>query len=115
MKDDSLLPFQRLDAYRVAKQLAQVVHAAKIADRELREQATSAAKSTFLRLCEGLPLEGAAMRRKYFAEAEGSLCETLGCVDLAATIASMRAGDADKVQELGVRLKRLLRGLMHSR
>src|SRR5262245_20549191 len=78
---DKRLPFQRLDAYVVAKALAKRVHDAKISDKELREQATDAAKSTFLRLCEGLPLEGAAMRRKYFNESHASLFETLGAVD----------------------------------
>src|SRR5262245_45005640 len=68
---DDRLPFQRLDAYVVAKELARQVHAAKIGDRELREQATDAAKSTFLRLSEGLPHDGAALRRKYFTEANG--------------------------------------------
>jgi four helix bundle protein len=107
------LPFQRLDAYVVAKELAQRVHAARISDRELREQATSAAKSTFLRLSEGLPHEGTAMRRKYFAEANGSLHETLAAMDLAYAVGAARAVDAAAVQALGVRLKRMLRALMH--
>ena len=64
MHDVPLLPFQRLDVYILAKEFARLVHAAKISDRELREQATDAAKSTFLRLCEGLPNDGVAMRNK---------------------------------------------------
>jgi hypothetical protein len=58
-----LLAFQRLDVYVVAKELVRRVHGAKIRDRELCDQATRAAKSTFLRLCEGLPGDGVAMRR----------------------------------------------------
>lgn len=85
MQEEPALPFQRLDVYVVAKALAKRVHDAKISDNELREQATDAAKSTFLRLCEGLPLDGAAMRRKYFNESHASLFETLGAVDLAAS------------------------------
>lgn len=115
MQREHTLPFQRLDVYVVAKALAKRVHEAKISDKELREQATDAAKSTFLRLCEGLPLDGAAMRRKYFNESHASLFETLGAVDLAASIGAMREVDAAAVQELGVRLKSMLRGLMHSR
>jgi four helix bundle protein len=91
------------------------VHAAKIGDRELREQATDAAKSTFLRLSEGLPHDGAALRRKYFTEANGSLHETLAAMDLAAAIGAARTADAAAVQALGVRLKRMLRALMYSR
>jgi hypothetical protein len=62
-----LLSFQKLDAYQVAKQIAVVVHKAGVRDAELRDQATRAAKSTFLRLAEGLPLTAPGMRRKYFA------------------------------------------------
>ena len=112
---DHRLAFQRLDAYVVAKEIAQRVQAAKIPDKELREQATDAAKSAFLRLSEGLPQETAGMRRKYFMESSGSLCETLAAVDLAAAMGMMREADANVVQELGFRLKRMLRGLLHSK
>jgi four helix bundle protein len=107
------LPFQKLDAYQVAKELVRRVHDAKIADAELRDQATRAAKRAFLGLCEGLPIDGQAMRRKYFVEAHASLHETLGAVDLAATIGATRAEDALAVQQLGVRLKKMLRALLH--
>ena len=110
---DDKLPFQRLDAYVVAKEIARRVHKMKIADSELRDQATRAAKSTFLRLSEGLPNEGAAMRRKYFTEANNSLHELLGAMDLAAAIDVARADEARVVQRLGVRLKRMLRALVH--
>jgi four helix bundle protein len=107
-----LLPFQTLDAYIVAKEIARIVHVAKISDAELRDQATRASKSTFLCLCEGLPNEGVALRRKYFNEANNSLHETLGAMDLAATIGAARKQDASAVQELGVRLKQMLRALV---
>ena len=107
------LPFQRLDVYRVAKEFVRLIHEAKISDAELRDQATRAAKSMFLGLCEGLPIEGPALRRKYFNEANASLHETLGAVDLAATISSVRVDDALTIQRLGVRLKHMLRALLH--
>ena len=106
------LPMQRMDVYRAAREIARRVHEAKIRDAELRDQATRAAKSTFLRLCEGLPMESVPMRRKYFAEATGSLHETIGAVDLAGLIGAMSADDAREVQALGVKLKAMLRGLM---
>ena len=112
-EQDVWLPFQRLDAYRIAKELVRRVHEAKISDAELRDQATRAAKRAFLGLCEGLPNEGQALRRKYFVEANASLHETLGAVDLAATIMALREDDALAIQRLGVRLKRMLRGLMN--
>jgi len=114
-RSDNRLPFQRLDIYIAAKQFAKLVHWAKISDRELREQATDAAKSMFLRLSEGLTLTGVAMRAKYFNEAAGSLCETMAAVDFAESIGAARTADAEQVQALGARIKRMLRGLLHSR
>ena len=55
------------------------------------------------------------MRRKYFNESNGSLHETLAAMDLAVAIGAARAADAAAVQLLGVRLKKMLRALMHSR
>lgn len=114
MQTDAHSPFQELDVYAAAKELARLVHAAKISDRGLCDQATRAAKSTFLRLCEGLPNESAAMRRKYFDEANNSLHETLGAVELAATLGAMRKGDAEAAHALGARLHPMLRALRRS-
>ena len=77
-------PFQNLDVYQAARQLAALVHRLDIRDAELRDQATRAAKSAFLNLCEGLPDDRSAMRRKYFAQADGSLHETSAAVEIAA-------------------------------
>ena len=96
----------------IAKELVRLVHKAKISDRELRDQATRAVKRVFLGLCEGLPHEGQAQRQKYFAEANASLHETLGAIDLAATIEVMKVAEAFAIQRCGVRLKRMIRGLM---
>ncbi len=104
---DPLLPFQRLDVYRAAK------HLARIRDAELRDQATRAAKSAFLCLAEGLPNDGPAMRRKYFVEANNSLHETVAAVDLAATVGALPTEEAEAIQALGLRFKRMLRALMH--
>jgi 23S rRNA-intervening sequence protein len=112
-EDELWLPFQRLDVYRVAREFVRLVHEAKITDAELRDQSTRAAKRTFLGLCEGLPIEGQALRRKYFNESNASLHETLGAVDLAATIGAARVEDALAIQRLGARLKRMLRALLH--
>jgi four helix bundle protein len=103
-----LLPFQKLDCYQVAKELAKLVHLAKIRDNELRDQATRASKSAFLQLCEGLPNDGVAMRRKYFVEAHNSLHETVGAIDLAATLGLVSAEHAAAIQTLAVRLKSML-------
>ena len=112
MKENPLA-FQTLDSYLAAKELARRVHMAKITDPELRDQATRAAKSTFLCLCEGLPNTSAAMKNKYFPESLNSLFETLGAMDLAGAIGAAQPEDAAAVQELGVRLVQMVRGLLH--
>ncbi len=109
---DQQMPFQNLDSYKAARELARRIHAARIRDAELRDQATRAAKSVFLNLCEGLPHEGVAMRRKYFATAMGSLHEAVGGVDLASAIGAVDAHEAILVQALGERLRRMLVALM---
>jgi four helix bundle protein len=81
---------------------------AKIRDNELRDQATRASKSCFLQLCEGLPSESAAMRRKYFVSANGSLHETVGAVDLAVTLGVMSEEHGDAIQGLVLRLVAML-------
>ena len=111
MNDEQLLPFQRLDAYKVAKELARRVHEAKIRDAELRDQATRASKSAFLGLCEGLPSDAAGIRRRHFDIANNSLHEAIGAIDLAAAIGALDEGVASELLGLAVRLKRMLRGL----
>jgi hypothetical protein len=53
------------------------------------------------------------MRRKYFTEANNSLHELLGAMELAHALGVVRMDDALVVQRLGVRLKQMLRGLLH--
>jgi hypothetical protein len=48
------------------------------------------------------------MRRKYFVEANNSLHETVGAVDLAATLGVMSMEQANDIQALAVRLKAML-------
>ncbi len=112
MNQDHLFPFQKLDAYVAAKELARLVHSARIRDAELRDQATRAAKSCFLCLCEGLPNDGTALRRKYFVESRNSLAETVGAVDLAAAIDAIGDEQAQAVQAIAIRLRRMLGALM---
>jgi four helix bundle protein len=110
--DNNSFAFQNLDIYRAARDLAALLHRAGIADAELRDQATRASKSAFLCICEGLPNERPAMRRKYFTEANNSLHETVGAVDLACAIGALSEEHAAAAQELALRVKRMLRGLM---
>ncbi len=110
--DKDTFAFQQLDVYVAAKEFARLVQAAHISDRELRDQATRAAKSTFCHLCEGLPNSGVAMRRKYFVGADNSLHEAVGAVDLNEALGAVSAERSLPIQRLGLRLHKLLRGLM---
>ncbi len=112
--DNQRFPFQSLDVYRAARELAALVHRAAIRDSELRDQATRAAKSAFLNLCEGLPDDRAAMRRKYFEQADGSLHETVGAVDLAGAIGAVGEDRAKEIVALAARVRAMLRGLLRA-
>jgi four helix bundle protein len=111
MNNDTLLPFQRLDIYKAAKELARRVHEARIRDAELRDQATRASKSTFLGLCEGLPSDAAGIRRRHFDIANNSLHEVIGAIDLAETIGALDADVAFGILSLATRIKRMIRAL----
>ena len=111
MNNDTLLTFQRLDIYQAAKELARLVHQARIGDTELRDQATRASKSTFLGLCEGLPSDAPGIRRRHFEIANNSLHEVVGAVDLAAAIGALDAEVARGILELASRVKRMIRAL----
>src|SRR5579863_1849182 len=109
---DTLIPMQRLDIYQVALQLARRIHEAKLQDPELRDQATRASKSAFLNVSEGLPPDQPGLRRRYFTSANGSVHETVAAVDLALAIGAVGSEDAESIQGLALRLKRMLRALI---
>ena len=69
--------------------------------------------SCFLQLAEGLPNEGAGMRRKYFTESNNSLHETVAAIDLALTLGAVAGDAAGQIQELAFRLKKMLRALLN--
>lgn len=105
-------PFQRLDAYKAALELASRVHHARISDPELRDQAGRASKSAFLNLAEGLPDDRPAMRRRHFGIADNSLHETAAAVDLAAAVGVLGEAEATAILAVAARLRAMLRGLM---
>jgi four helix bundle protein len=112
METAHFFAFQKLDVYVAAKELAARIHRARVADAELRDQATRASKSAFLCLAEGLPNDGAGMRRKYFVMANNSLHEAVAAVDLAAAIGALATAESEAILALGLRVKRMLRALM---
>ena len=105
------LPFQRLDVYRAARELAKRVHEVGIRDAELRDQATRASKSTFLGICEGLPSDSAGVRRRHFEIANNSLHEVVGAIDLAESIDVIDGEAAAVILALAARVKHMIRRL----
>ena len=113
--DNSNLPFQHLDVYIAAKEIARLVNEACITQAELRDQAHRASVSCFLQLAEGLPNDGTGMRRKYFTESNNSLHELVAAMDLACTLGAISSERAQAIQELSIRTKRMLRALLTPR
>jgi four helix bundle protein len=104
--------FQRLDVYVAARELAQAVHQASIGDAELRDQASRAAKSTFLNIAEGLPDASPGVRRRHFTIARNSLCEVAAAVDLAVVLGSLPPEKGVALAAQMRRLGSLLGGLL---
>ena len=115
MTDLTQLPHQRLDAYKVAREICMRVYAAKISNAQLRDQAERAASSMFLQLAEGLPIEGTGLRKKYFTESHASLHEVVAALDLASVSKFMNAEEAAAIIVLAERERRMLRGLLQPR
>ena len=65
-----------------------------------------------LQLSEGLPLEGRALRRRYFTIATGSVCEVAAAVDAAAALGVARQAEVDAILVITGRVRQMLRGLM---
>src|SRR5712692_3514243 len=109
--NDGVFPFQQLDVYQGARALAVAVKEASIRHPELQDQAMRASISAFLTLAEGLPNKGAGMRRKYFTESNNSLHETIAAVDLASALGLLDPPQAARIQELGLRFRKMLYAL----
>src|ERR671925_314831 len=105
------MPFQKLDCYVAAKEIARLIQQAGIRHTVLRDQACRASVSCFLQLAEGLPNEGAGMRRKYFTESNNSLHETVAALDLAQALGAIDAEVVPPIQEVAFGLKKMLRTL----
>ena len=112
MTDEEQFPHQRLDAYRSARELARIVFASKIRDRDLRDQAQRAVRSVFLQLSEGLPCDTVAMRRNYFARARDNLFELVACLDLAALIGVVDEAHAKAAHAEALRVRAMLVALL---
>ena len=104
----SYFDHERLDAYRLAVDVARAVAAARFArgEADLRDQAVRASRSVVLNLAEGRARGGGAGKNHYRI-ALGSAAETCAALDLA-TVADA-AGIQDKLRRIGAMLARLAR------
>ena len=107
----STFPFQKMDAYLVTKQMAELVHRANIRHKELRDQAERAATSAFLRMSEGLPSNSPGMRKRYFDIARDSVAELSAAIDLALSLGAIDAASADAILDRAGRTRAMLIGL----
>ena len=112
MTGDTQFAFQRLDIYRVSRELMVLVVAARIRDVEFRDQATRAVKSQFLNISEGLPSGTLAKRRKYFEDAQRSLFECVAAVDGGHGIEAIDSARVGQIMPLSHRVDMMLRKLM---
>jgi hypothetical protein len=88
MANTHQLPFQSLDVYVAARELAARAHALALPDDELRDQL-----------------------RRAFALSAGSLCEAAAALDLGAAIGLVPREEAAALVALAARVKRMLRAL----
>ncbi|NUP13889.1 MAG: four helix bundle protein [Polyangiaceae bacterium] len=110
-----ILGFQKLDVYVVAREFACLVHQAGIADAELRDQATRAAKSAFLNIAEGLPDRRQGVRHRHFNIARGSLAEAVAALDCAVALGALEAARVAPLRASASRLAALLGALLRRR
>ena len=59
-----------------------------------------------------LPHDQLGLRRRYFTSANGSVHETVAAIDLALALGAVSREDAEAIQALALRLKRMLRALL---
>ena len=104
-------PCERLEAYRVAKEL--VIEVSRVSRGwrgELRAQAIDAAESAMLNVSEGAAQHSRAVKRRHFEIALGSAGETFAALD----VASGRGLEGACALDLARRLGALIGGLIRA-
>ena len=76
------LAHHKLRVWHEVRALNRLVHANRIADAELRDQAGRAVRSAGLNTCEGAARDG-KMKTNHYKIAHGSTIEVVGCYELA--------------------------------
>ena len=109
--DMSLLPHERLDAYRVAVALRRaVVDLFGVADHALRDQARRASRSVMLNIAEGCESETPGRRRQHYRYAKASAGESFAVLDgLSLTGVQDLDHGIQLTRRLGAMLRRMTR------
>jgi four helix bundle protein len=103
-------PAERLDAYRVARELVTAVARVSKGWRgELRAQALDAAQSAMLNNAEGAAQHSRAVKRRHFEIALGSAGETFAALDVAAALGLDGASAMPLARQLGALIGGLIR------
>ncbi len=110
-----MLPHHRLRAYGVALELLRAVRAAKITDRDMRDQALRAAKSACRNTAEASGRVSRADKARVYGIARGEAVEAIATTEIA-----IEAGDGapealPQVLDRGNALYALLSGLCRAR
>ena len=105
------LPHHKLVAFAVAKDFLVAILAAKIADGELRNQATRAAKSVALNIAEAAGRASAKDKARVFTIARGELVEAIAALEIAVLIGAASQASLRTALPLADRLVALLTGL----
>ena len=111
----SMLPHHRLRAYGVALELLRAVRAAKITDRDMRDQALRAAKSACRNTAEASGRVSRADKARVYGIARGEAVEAIATTEIA-----IEAGDGTPealplVLDRGNALYAMLSGLCRAR
>ena len=108
----NMMPYQKLIAFQVAKELLALVREARIADGKLRDQALRAARSVCLNIAEASGRSTPADQKRVFAIARGELSEVAGALEIAAMTGDCAGAAWSNGQQLALRAHALLTALI---
>jgi four helix bundle protein len=114
MTNWTTLPHERLDAYRLGRELLILVREARIKDSDLRDQALRAAKSVCLNIAEATGRTGIADQKRVYAIARGEVAEAAAAMDIAALAGDCSPEAAEAAAQMARRVFACLCGLLRA-
>ena len=109
---DNRFPHERLDAYRVARELVELMAQSRSSLRglpgEAGPQLERALVSTMLNIAEAAGRQGVRDRARVFALARGEACEAAAALEIAVLYRALSREQAAKARALLVRLGQML-------